>query len=162
MKWIAIVWVLLAGLPAIAQPYKIENNEVKLEKTISFKPGTDKLEPASKDALQAIQKFLTEKTYVTTLRVEGHTDNAGNEATNQTLTEKRALVVCRELVKMGVDCKRLVAVGFGGTKPIASNDTPEGKAENRRTTFVIAALRGRMIGGMPIDGGGKVAGDACQ
>jgi len=70
-------------------------------------------------------------------------------------------VVCAALVKMGVDCKRLSAVGFGGTKPIAANDTPDGKAANQRVCFINAALRGHAIGGTPLDGGGKVAGDTC-
>ena len=63
---------------------------------------------------------------------------------------------------MGVDCKRLVAVGFGNTKPVADNSTPDGKARNSRVSFFNAALRDRLIGGMPADGGGKVAGDACN
>jgi OmpA-OmpF porin, OOP family len=161
MKSILMVFIALAALPAMAQPYKIENNEVKLEKTIVFKTGTDKLEPGSKDALVAIQQLLTDKTYISTLRVECHSDNTGIEKHNQILTEKRALAVCRELIKMGVDCKRLLAVGFGSSKPVADNTTTEGKAQNRRTTFIIAALRGRAIGGMPLDGGGKVAGELC-
>jgi len=44
---------------------------------------------------------------------------------------------------------------------VAANDTPENKAQNRRVTFVPAELRGRLIGGLPADGGGKVAGDPC-
>jgi OOP family OmpA-OmpF porin len=53
-------------------------------------------------------------------------------------------------------------VGFGGSKPVASNTTPEGRGQNRRVAFINAALRGRAIGGMPLDGGGKVAsGDLC-
>lgn len=63
---------------------------------------------------------------------------------------------------MGADCKRLIAVGFGSTKPVADNNTAEGKAANRRVSFINAALRSRPIGGMPVDGGGKVAGDICN
>ena len=62
----------------------------------------------------------------------------------------------------GIDCKRLIPVGFGETKPVAPNDTPDNKAQNRRTAFVNAALKGKPIGGMPVDGGGKVAGDPCK
>ena len=77
------------------------------------------------------------------------------------LSEKRALAVCATLVKLGVDCKRLIAVGFGSSKPVADNVTAEGKATNRRLIFVNAALRNHAIGGMPVDGGGKVAGEIC-
>ena len=61
-----------------------------------------------------------------------------------------------------IDCNRLIAVGFGSTKPVADNSTPVGKAENRRIEFVMAGLRGKAISGMPLDGGGKVAGDLCS
>jgi OOP family OmpA-OmpF porin len=70
--------------------------------------------------------------------------------------------VARRLVADGSACKRLLPVGFGGTKPVASNATPDGKAQNRRTDFVNAELRGRAIGGLPVDGGGRVAGDPCK
>ena len=96
------------------------------------------------------------------MRIESHTDTDGSAAKNQALSEKRAMAVARALVAKGVDCKRLIAVGFGGEKPAAPNDTPENKAQNRRTLFINAALRGRPIGGMPVDGGGKVAGDVCH
>jgi OmpA-OmpF porin, OOP family len=162
MRSILIALITLATLPAMAQPYKIENSEVKLEQAIAFKAGSDQLEASSKAALEAVQQLLKDKSYISTLRVECHSDNTGIEKNNQALTEKRALAVCRELVKMGVDCKRLLAVGFGSTKPVADNATSEGKAQNRRTTFIIAGLRGRAIGGMPLDGGGKLAGEICQ
>jgi OmpA-OmpF porin, OOP family len=161
MKLITAIALLVSALPAMAQSYTIENNEVKMDKVISFKTGTDKLESSSKEALIIIQKIMTDKPAISTLRIEGHSDNTGNAAANQLLTEKRAVAVCKALVAMGVDCKRLLPVGFGGNKPIADNSSPEGKTANRRTSFVIAALRNRMIGGMPADGGGKVAGDAC-
>ena len=96
------------------------------------------------------------------MRVEGHSDNSGNESDMQKLTEERALSVCRWLVTNGIDCKRLIAVGFGSTKPVESNSTPSGKAANRRMVFALAALRGRLIGGMPADGGGMTAGDVCK
>jgi OOP family OmpA-OmpF porin len=106
-----------------------------------------------------VRAYLEAKTYISALRIEGHTDTDG--ADSQPLTEKRALAVARWLVEKGVDCKRLVPVGFGNTKPVADNATPEGKAQNRRMTFVNAELKGRPIGGMPVDGGGKFAGDPC-
>jgi len=78
------------------------------------------------------------------------------------MSVRRALSAGRWLVSRGVDCKRLIAVGFGETKPIADNATPEGRAQNRRVAFVNAALRGRPIGDMPLDGGGQAAGDLCS
>lgn len=128
---------------------------------IEFETGSDKLKPES-SGLSLVKQYLDEKTYVTTLRIEVHTDSQGDASKNQELSEKRAVAVAKALVAKGVDCKRLIAVGFGSNKPIADSTTPEGRAQNRRVSFFIAALRGRAIGGMPLDGGGKVAGgDLC-
>jgi len=112
-------------------------------------------------AIAYVKGYLDDKSTVTTLRIEVHADQTGRPDAIQTLTETRAMAVAKALVAKGVDCRRLIPVGFGATKPLADNATPEGRAQNRRTSFVNAALRGRPIGGMPIDGGGVVAGDPC-
>ena len=129
---------------------------------MTFKTGSAELTDEGKEALFPVKEFLVQKDYITTLRVEGHSDNTSPESESQSLTEKRALSVCKWLVENGIDCKRLIAVGFGSTKPIAANDNPENKAQNRRMEFIPAALRGKAIGGMPLDGGGVVAGDPCK
>ncbi len=162
MKGTVLLMLVFFTATLYAQNYKLEGNEVIIAKQIVFETGSDQLKPESTAALEIIKQYLTDKSYISTLRVECHTDNTGNTATSQSLTEKRALAVCKKLVEMGVDCKRLIAVGFGSTKPVADNSTPEGKAQNRRVSLFNAALRGRLIGGMPADGGGKVAGDPCQ
>ena len=71
------------------------------------------------------------------IQIEGHTDSAGNTARNFALSEKRANAVVDELVQLGASKAGLTAVGFGEDRPIASNDTDEGKAENRRIDFVV-------------------------
>ena len=68
--------------------------------------------------------------------VEGHTDSDGDEAFNQTLSEERAAVVASTLTKMGIDAGRLSSKGWGENKPVDTNATPEGKANNRRVEFV--------------------------
>lgn len=71
------------------------------------------------------------------LRIEGHTDNVGNSGFNQTLSEKRAAAVKAFLEKeYGIKGDRLEAQGFGDTRPVASNDTPEGRQSNRRVELV--------------------------
>lgn len=154
--------LLLFACSLQAQDYTIENGEVKITKEIQFKTASAELLVESDEALSIIKKYLDDKSYITLLRVEVHTDNSGDESANQLLSEQRALAVCKKLVAMGVDCKRLIAAGFGSTKPVSDNSTPEGKAQNRRTGFFNAALRNKLIGGMPADGGGKVAGDPCM
>ncbi len=73
------------------------------------------------------------------IQIEGHTDSDGDDAFNQTLSEKRAQAVQSYLAKAGLDAGRLSAKGFGESKPVADNGTDEGKAKNRRIDFVILA-----------------------
>jgi OOP family OmpA-OmpF porin len=154
---------LLLSFPVLAEEakpsFKIENNELVLPSPITFQGGTDTLTEESTAALEHVRAYLEAKPYISALRIEGHTDTEG--ADSLPLTEKRALAVARWLVEKGVDCKRLAPVGFGNTRPVADNATPEGKARNRRVAFFNAGLKGRPIGGMPVDGGGKLAGDPC-
>jgi outer membrane protein OmpA-like peptidoglycan-associated protein len=70
------------------------------------------------------------------LAIEGHTDNVGDATANQGLSEKRAAAVKAFLVAQGIDESRLKSAGFGASKPVASNDTPEGKQQNRRVELV--------------------------
>ena len=159
---ILLAAIIFLANSVYAQLPKMENGKLVLDNPVTFKPGSAELTDDGKEALKPVKEFLTQKDYITTLRVEGHTDNSGVETTNQKLSEQRALSVCKWLVENGIDCKRLIAVGFGSTKPIASNDDPMGKSQNRRMEFIPAALRGKAIGGDPLDGGGVVAGDPCQ
>ncbi len=142
--------------------FQLDGNALVLPESIVFESGNDKLKPASDAALKHVVAYLTDKTYISLLRVENHSDNAGDAKLAQSLSERRALAITRWLVAHGISCQRLIPVGFGASKPIASNATPDGQAANRRSTFVNAMLRGRAIGGMPVDGGGVVAGDPCK
>jgi OOP family OmpA-OmpF porin len=153
----------LLGLVLFADTsFDLENNALKLPGPVLYETGSDKLKPESDPVLAHVKDYLDAKSYITLLRIEVHSDAQGNSQYNQTLSEKRALAVARALVGRGISCTRLIPVGFGETKPIAPNTTAEGRAQNRRTLFVNAALRGKPIGGMPVDGGGKVAGDPCR
>lgn len=138
--------------------YKVEDNRLVLPKPLVFAEGEAVLVRGSEDALEHIRGYLAAKDYVTTMRIEGHV--VGPDA--QALSERRALAVAKWLVAHGVDCKRLLPVGFGETKPVADNASPEGRAQNTRVEAVNAGLRGRPIGGMPLDGAGQPAGDPCQ
>jgi outer membrane protein OmpA-like peptidoglycan-associated protein len=69
--------------------------------------------------------------------VEGHTDNQGSEEYNQQLSQKRALNVMEFLVEQGVAAERLTAVGYGFSRPVADNDTKEGRQKNRRVDLVV-------------------------
>lgn len=108
------------------------------------------------DTVRAITNWMAQKTYVSTLRVEAHIDDGKPEA--QARSDKRALALARQLVGAGVACTRLLAVGYGNTMPVAASRS----AANTRMELEVAALNGKAIGGMPLDGGGHAAGDACK
>ncbi len=159
MKSAAITFTIFFSvicLSASAQDYRIESNEVKITKEIKFKNGTDELLPESDAALLIIKKYLDDKPYISTLRVEAHTDKKGDEAASQVLTEKRATAVCQRLVSLGAGCTRLLPVAFGSPKPVTGN------GKNARISFVNAALNEKAIGGMPLDGGGKISDNPCH
>lgn len=138
--------------------HELEGNRLKLPAPVTFAAGQAELDAASDVALEHVRGYLAAKDYITLMRIEAHV--SGPDA--QALSERRALAVARWLAGHGVECTRLLPVGFGDTKPIADGSTPEGRAQNTRVEAHNAALKGRLIGGMPGDGGGRVAGDPCR
>ncbi len=72
------------------------------------------------------------------VNVEGHTDSVGSDAYNQGLSERRTKSVVDYLVGKGIDAGRLMATGYGESRPVATNDTAEGRAQNRRVELVVA------------------------
>lgn len=103
---------------------------------IYFDTGSDRLRPESTPTLKEIGTMLKDHPDLR-IAIEGHTDNVGQAATNQTLSEKRAAAVRQHLVESyGIEASRLEASGFGATKPVAPNETPEGRQSNRRVELV--------------------------
>lgn len=102
---------------------------------ILFATGSDQIQPESKPTLDDIGQMLAQHPELK-LTIEGHTDNVGNATANQTLSEKRAASVRQYLIaNYHVDGSRLASKGYGATKPVASNDTPEGRQQNRRVVL---------------------------
>ena len=93
------------------------------------------IKPQSMGTINEIYKLL-EKDPSLKFEIDGHTDNTGDAKHNLELSQQRADAVKAQLVNMGIDASRLSTKGFGDTKPIADNSTPEGKANNRRVEFV--------------------------
>lgn len=93
------------------------------------------LKPESMGSINEIY-YLLKKDPSLKFEIDGHTDNTGDASHNLTLSQQRAEAVKAQLVKMGINDSRLTAKGFGDTKPISDNDTPEGRANNRRVEFV--------------------------
>lgn len=78
----------------------------------------------------------------TTIDVQGHADSVGTDAVNQDLSERRALNVSSVLIQNGVIRERVIATGFGETRPVADNSTDTGRARNRRVEVLISAFQG--------------------
>ncbi len=103
---------------------------------IYFDTGSDRIRPESTPTLKEIGSMLKDHADLK-LAIEGHTDNVGQADANQTLSEKRAAAVRQFLIdSYGINGSRLQAKGLGQTKPVASNDTPEGRQSNRRVELV--------------------------
>jgi outer membrane protein OmpA-like peptidoglycan-associated protein len=110
--------------------------EIVVLKGVNFAFNSAELTPQSKGILN---EWVARIKSDTTIRVEvaGHTDNIGSDAYNQQLSQRRAKSVVDYFVSQGVSVDRLKAVGYGKTKPVASNKTEEGRAENRRVELHI-------------------------
>lgn len=101
-------------------------------KTILFDTGKTTLKPASLKVLDNVVAILKEYPNAR-FHVDGHTDSVGSDANNQKLSEGRASSVVNYLIERGIPSNRLVARGFGESKPIAPNTTKDGRTTNRRT-----------------------------
>jgi OmpA-OmpF porin, OOP family len=102
---------------------------------ILFDVDKSTLKPQSMGTINKICALLKKEPSLK-FEIDGHTDNSGSSKHNMELSRQRADAVKDELVKLGIDASRLTTRGFGDTRPMDSNDTPEGKANNRRVEFV--------------------------
>jgi len=103
---------------------------------LNFETGSTKLTPDSVPTVDSLVVIL--KAYpAVAVRLEGHTDNTGDAAANKKLSLDRAIVVKEIMITGGVADGRIDTDGYGEEKPIASNQTEEGRAKNRRTELVV-------------------------
>ena len=116
----------------------IEANASVVLKNIFFDVNKFELKPASQAELDKLLQLLLENPTLT-LEISGHTDNVGKPADNLTLSNNRAKAVVSYLSSKNIPAQRLIAKGYGETKPVADNKTEEGRAQNRRTEMKVVS-----------------------
>lgn len=115
---------------------KVEENQVYNLHDIHFETNQYTLNNHSKHLINLFIEFLEENPTIQ-VEIQGHTDNIGDPQANKLLSERRAQSVYNYIIQKQVDASRISFKGYGASNPVASNQTEEGRAKNRRTVFVI-------------------------
>ncbi|MBA4805723.1 MAG: OmpA family protein [Brevundimonas sp.] len=105
--------------------------------SVKFPTDRHALSPEAEQRLAELAQRLRAENRNVYLEIQGHTDAAGDEAYNEELGEARAEAVRRALSRQGVALNRMATISYGETAPVASNDTPEGRAQNRRVSIIV-------------------------
>ncbi len=117
---------------------EVRENKIVINEKIQFEVNSAKILPVSHDLLNEVAKVIKEHPEVKKIEIEGHASAEGTDAKNQKLSENRAKSVLKYLTKDGgVDKSVLSAKGYGETRPIADNETEDGREKNRRVEFTI-------------------------
>lgn len=129
----------LAPLSIRTKPVVVAKIKViKIDGRIAFRTARATLRESSYAALDEVVAVLQRNPQLRQVEVQGHTDSRGNARRNRLLSQSRANTVVRYLVSKGIDASRLVAKGYGAARPIADNDSAEGRSQNRRVEFHVA------------------------
>jgi outer membrane protein OmpA-like peptidoglycan-associated protein len=128
---------LLAQLNTILSTRDTARGLIANMSDVLFKTGSFELLPGARERLAKVSGIVLAYPSLH-LQIEGHTDSVGTDEYNQSLSEKRASAVRDYLVQQGITADSIEARGFGKTQPIASNDTPEGRQQNRRVELVLS------------------------
>jgi outer membrane protein OmpA-like peptidoglycan-associated protein/tetratricopeptide (TPR) repeat protein len=115
---------------------KIKIGESIVLRNIFYDYNKASIREESKAELDRLEKVLVENPTIK-VEISGHTDNIGGDDYNLNLSEERAQSVVNHLKSKGIEPSRMIAKGYGESKPLATNETPEGRQENRRTEFKI-------------------------
>ncbi len=126
------------GCPRKMSLVVVKKDRIEIKQQINFDFAKSTIRGAqSFQILDQVTQVLKDFPGIKKVKIEGHTDSIGGKATNQHLSQARAEAVMKYLAGKGVDADRMEAEGFGMEKPIASNATERGRAQNRRTEFNI-------------------------
>lgn len=136
--------VVPRAVPAATPPgprVTITDHRLELPESIHFLTGKAIIDAESYPLLDSIARALNDHPEIALVRIEGHTDITGSVATNLRLSTARAVAVRDQLIDRGVAAGRLEAIGLGSTKPVAPNDTSDGRLMNRRVELIIVTRR---------------------
>jgi OOP family OmpA-OmpF porin len=123
--------------PEPEKQVKIRDNRIELGQKIQFALGKSEILSASFALMDELAKTIQENPQVQKVSIEGHASDEGDDKYNLLLSKARAEAVRQYLVTKGVAADRLSSTGFGESKPLVSNDTPDGREKNRRVEFHI-------------------------
>src|SRR6185436_11443789 len=126
-----------APTPETEKQVKISDNRIELGQKIQFALDKSEILSASFALMDELAKTIQENPQVQKVSIEGHASDEGDDKYNLLLSKARAEAVRQYLVTKGVAADRLSSTGFGETKPLVSNDTPDGREKNRRVEFHI-------------------------
>ncbi|WP_242340557.1 MULTISPECIES: OmpA family protein [Anaeromyxobacter] len=127
------------GCPKKYTLVEVRREKIDIKQQVHFATAKFRVLPDSFPLLNQVVQVLRDFSKMR-ISIEGHTDAVGTEAANMRLSQRRAEAVLDYLISKGISPERIEAVGYGPTKPIASNKTVTGRARNRRTEFRIVAL----------------------
>lgn len=115
----------------------VTDSKVEIDQKIAFQSWKAEILDESTSILDEIARVLQENPKITRIEIQGHTAEAPNRRRLMKLSKQRAEAVRAYLIQQGIDPQRLSAKGYGATRPIADNESPEGREQNRRVEFVI-------------------------
>ncbi len=123
----------------IKKEFQADIATVLSNRNIEFETDSAKLTLVGKSIVYKVAEVLKKYPHLK-IEIAGHTDSDGDDKYNLELSQKRVDAVKALLVELGIDAKRLKAVGYGESKPLVPNNSPENKAKNRRVEFVIIGV----------------------
>jgi len=126
--------------PKVEKPpsrVEVRDNKIEIREKIQFEQAKAAIKTESHDLLNEIVAVIKDNPHIKKIAIEGHASSDGNKAFNKKLSDDRAKSVRQYLVEHGIEEDRLTAKGYGDEKPIADNESDEGREKNRRVEFNI-------------------------
>jgi outer membrane protein OmpA-like peptidoglycan-associated protein len=132
-----------AALQSLSQVANVKEEQrgivITLSGALLFPSGQERLSPIARQSLDQVAAALAQQPSDAIIQIEGHTDDSGSERQNALLSKQRAQAVADHLMEREIEAARIRVIGHGEQRPIADNDTAEGRSANRRVEIVISS-----------------------